>query len=204
MASTANAFELRLPLSGAPEPRIRMTPPPRLVVQQDATFVLADSAMRSLLDEFLSRHGNRVQLTRVVLEDVDGDGAATPETHVCVEGMVLKPVEGGYERIDLSFGWSQRIGLSVGSTTCRVPAAPKGPFFAIDLGLCLTIERIIATLKYKGRVPKRFHRIAFGFTEKYQDHPVWSLEFTRGRLFGPRREGAIVDDITGETELSLL
>jgi hypothetical protein len=201
MASTANALEL-LSLTSAPEPRIRMTPP-RLVLQ-DATFVLADSAMRSLLDEFMSRHGNRVQLTRIVLEDVDGDGAALPETHACVEGMVLKPIEGGYERIDLSFGWSQRIGLSVGSTTSRVTVAPKGPFFAIDLGLCLTIERIIATLKYKGRVPKRFHRIVFGYTEQQKDHPVWSLEFTRGRLFGPRRESAIVDDVTGETELSLV
>jgi len=201
MASTA--LDLGLPPAPAPAP-LRMTPPPRLVVRRPEAYVLADSALRSLLDEFLSRHGNRVQLSRIVLEEIDGDGCALKDTHVCVEGLVLKPVEGGYERIDVSLGWSQRTGLSAGSTVTRVAAKPKGPFFAIDLGLCLTVERIIATLRYKGRLAKRFHRIVFGFTDTRRDHPVWSLDFTRQRMFGPRRERAVVDDITGQTELSLL
>ena len=36
-------------------------------------------------------------------------------------------------------------------------------------------------------------------------HPVWSIDFTRHRaLFGPRREKAVVDDITGEATFQII
>jgi hypothetical protein len=197
MPPSASALSLNGPRSTPPQPRIRLTPP--------AAHTIADSALRALLDEFLSRHGNRVRLSRIELENVGPDGEALENTHVGVEGVLLKPVEGGYERIDLSLGWSQKLGFREGCTTHRVAVAPAGPFFAIDTGLCLTIERLISTLKSRGRPSRHFHHIVFSFAEGRKDHPVWSIDFTRHRaLFGPRREKATIDDVTGEASFSIL
>lgn len=201
MAPSAHALNLAHPLSSPPQPRIRLTPPLPRVASND--FVLADSALRALLDEFLTRNGNRVQLSRIVLEEVGPSGEALDGTHVGVEGMILKPIEGGYERIDLSLGWSHRMGFKEGCTKTRVAARPLSPFFAVDLGLCLTVERIVETLRNKGRPAKHFHQIVFSYADGRKDHPVWTVDFTRIRLFGPRREKATVDDITGESSFQI-
>lgn len=205
MPPSASVLNLNGPLSSPPKARIRMTPPaPRAEVEN--RWVLADSALRALLDEFLTRNGNRVRLSRIEIENVGPDGEALDHTHVGVEGVLLKPVEGGgYDRIDVSLGWSQKLGFREGCTTHRVAVPPSGPFFAIDTGLCLTVERLIATLKGRGRPSRHFHHIVFSYADGRQDHPVWSIDFTRHRaLFGPRREKATVDDVTGEASFQIL
>lgn len=206
MPPSTQALHLNGPLSSPPQARIRVTPPlPRAVPVPENRYVVADSALRALLDEFLTRNGNRVRLTRIELENVGPEGEALDNTHVGVEGMLLKPVEGGgYDRIDVSLGWSQKMGFKEGCTTHRVAVAPAGPFFPIDTGLCLTIERLIQTLKNRGRPSRHFHHIVFSYGET-KDHPVWNIDFTRHRaLFGPRREKATVDDVTGEASFSIL
>jgi hypothetical protein len=197
-------LNLNGPLSSPPQARIRVTPPlPRVV--EGPRFVLADSALRALLDEFLTRNGNRVRLSRIEIENVGPDGEALDNTHVGVEGVLLKPVEGGYDRIDVSLGWSQKMGFKEGCTTTRVAVAPGGPFFPIDTGLCLTVERLIATLKGRGRPSRHFHHIVFSYADGRKDHPVWNIDYTRHRaLFGPRREKATVDDVTGEASFQII
>jgi len=204
MPPSSHAVPLTGPVSSPPQARIRFTPPaPKAVVEN--RYVLADAALRALLDEFLSRNGNRVRLSRIEVENVGPDGEALDNTHVGVEGVLLKPVEGGYERIDVSLGWSQKLGFREGCTTTRVVVPPAGPFFPIDTGLCLTVDRLIQTLKSRGRPSRHFHHIVFHYADGRKDHPVWSIDFTRHRaLFGPRREKATVDDVTGEASFSIL
>lgn len=205
MPPSAQVANFGAPLSSPPQARIRLTPPAPKAVP-DNKYVLADSALRALLDEFLTRNGNRVRLSRIELENVGSDGEAVDNTHVGVEGILLKPIEGGgYDRIDVSLGWSQKLGFREGCTTTRVMVPPAGPFFPIDTGLCLTVERLIATLKSRGRPSRHFHHIVFHYADGRKDHPVWSIDFTRHRaLFGPRREKATIDDVTGEASFSIL
>ncbi len=204
MPPSSHAVPLNGPVSSPPQARIRFTPPPPKVVAENR-YVIADAALRALLDEFLSRNGNRVRLSRIEVENIGPEGEALDNTHVGVEGVLIKPVEGGYERIDVSLGWSQKLGFREGCTTTRVVVPPAGPFFPIDTGLCLTIDRLIQTLKNRGRPSRHFHHIVFHYADGRKDHPVWSIDFTRHRaLFGPRREKATVDDVTGEASFSIL
>jgi hypothetical protein len=182
-----------------PSPAVRAI----AVAHPSLPFVLADSAMRALLDEFLTRHGNQVQLSRIALEDVGPTGEALPETRVSVEGLLMRPLSaGGYERIDVSLGFTARGGFQEGRSTTKVADKPAGPFFAIDMGLCLTIERLLATLQQRNRRAEKFHHIVFSYVAG-RPEPVWTVELTRSRLLGSRREKAVVDDVTGECELAL-
>lgn len=204
MPPSANALSLNGQSARAPA-RLRVsTPAPRIVTENK--HVQADTALRALLDEFLTRNGNRVRLSRIELENVGPDGEALDNTHVGVEGILLKPIEGGgYDRIDVSLGWSQKLGFREGCTTHRVQVPPAGPFFNVDTGLCLTVEHLIATLKSRGRASRHFHHIVFSYSEGRKEHPLWSIDFTRHRaLFGPRREKATIDDITGEASFQII
>jgi hypothetical protein len=147
-----------------------------------------------------------VRLSRIELENVGPEGEPLDNTHVGVEGVLFKPLaEGGYDRIDVSLGWSQKLGFREGCTVHRVIVQPSTPFFAIDLGLCLNIERLISALKNRGRPSLKFHQIVFSYADGRKDHPVWSIDFTRHRsLLGPRREKATVDDITGEAAFQII